>query len=129
MGTPALLLRSKVPDRSGMIGKNLRLHPVTAGVGAMPHNVKMWEGAPMTSVSSTASGGHDGSHYGPKVEVASSHTEFIPSIIPWHNAKQYREDVLVVPRGFVLLSLVRDKGSGSVQIDQDGLPLVYYPLS
>ena len=112
INTPALLLRSKVPNSNGLIGKNLRLHPVVGCVAALPKEIKVWDGAPMTTVSNAASGGSDGSHYGVKLECPSVHVGFGGAQLPWLNPKQNRRDLLFLPNSFVTIALSRDKGSG-----------------
>ena len=78
INSPAILLRSVARSRqlsalnySGMIGKNLRLHPVVGVVGLMPDAIDTWQGAPMTTVSHVVAAGRTGDHYGAKLEVPS----------------------------------------------------------
>jgi choline dehydrogenase-like flavoprotein len=47
-GTPALLLRSRVPDPSGETGKRLRIHPAVVVAGDFPEAVRAWEGVPQS---------------------------------------------------------------------------------
>lgn len=47
-GTPALLLRSDVPDPSGLTGRTLRIHPALVAAGEMDGPVRAWEGIPQT---------------------------------------------------------------------------------
>ena len=57
--TPALLLKSGVKNKNGLIGKGLRLHPVTVLAAVVPNHepdVAMWKGAPMTCVSNEVAG-------------------------------------------------------------------------
>jgi choline dehydrogenase-like flavoprotein len=42
--TPLLLRRSDVADRSGQVGRNLRLHPATRIVGLFPERIESWRG-------------------------------------------------------------------------------------
>jgi choline dehydrogenase-like flavoprotein len=46
--SPALLLRSKVPDPSGLTGKRTFLHPVALSVAKMPEAVNGFHGAPQS---------------------------------------------------------------------------------
>ena len=69
INSPALLMRSeqrsggiKTLNESGMVGKNLRLHPVVGLVGMMPDAVDIWKGAPMTTVSEVVAHGRKGEH-------------------------------------------------------------------
>ena len=129
INTPALLLRSKIPNPNGLIGKNLRLHPVVGCVAALPREIKVWDGAPMTTVSNAGSGGSDGSHYGVKLECPSVHVAFGGAQLPWINPMQSKRDLLLLPNAFVTIALCRDKGSGSVTIDSNGDARLYYPMA
>ena len=46
--SPALLMRSKVPDPSGMTGKRTFLHPVSLSLAKMPDEVAGFRGAPQS---------------------------------------------------------------------------------
>ena len=48
IGTPALLLRSKVPDPHGIVGKRTFLHPTVVSAAMMPERVDGFAGAPQT---------------------------------------------------------------------------------
>ena len=48
IGTPALLLRSKVPDPHGIVGKRTFLHPTVVSAALMPERVDGFAGAPQT---------------------------------------------------------------------------------
>jgi len=43
--TPALLIKNKLANSSGQLGKNLQCHPGTAMIGFFEEEVKYWEGA------------------------------------------------------------------------------------
>ncbi len=47
-GTPALLLRSKVPDPGGETGQRLRIHPALVAAGVFDEPVNAWRGIPQT---------------------------------------------------------------------------------
>ena len=48
IGTPALLMRSKVPDPDELLGKRTFLHPVNVSVAVMPELVEPFHGAPQS---------------------------------------------------------------------------------
>jgi choline dehydrogenase-like flavoprotein len=48
-GTPALLLRSDVPDPTGTTGRSLRIHPALVAGGEFDEPVRAWEGVPQTT--------------------------------------------------------------------------------
>jgi len=77
INSPAILMRTENIssecnfNESGMLGQNLRLHPVVGIMGVVPYVVDIWNGAPMTTVSEeVAHSSLDGSHYGAKIEVS-----------------------------------------------------------
>lgn len=129
INTPALLLRSGLPNRNRLIGKNLRLHPVVGVVGLMPEPVETWRGAPMTTVSDEAAAGTDGSNYGIKLEVPSMHPGLVAALMPWFGAAQFRAIMLKIAHAFPTIALCRDRGSGEVRIDGSGRPQLHYPVA
>jgi hypothetical protein len=48
INSPALLLRSKAPDPSAMLGKRTFLHPTLISAAFFPQRVEGWAGAPQT---------------------------------------------------------------------------------
>ena len=48
IGTPGLLLRSRVPDPNGLIGRRTFLHPTVVSVARMPARIDPFAGAPQT---------------------------------------------------------------------------------
>ena len=126
INTPALLLRSGL--KNGNIGKNLRLHPVSAVTAIMPEDVKIWEGAPMTVVVEAGAMGRDGSGYGFKLESPSAHPPLLASGLEFYSPHDMKEQMIKLSRSFAAIVLCRDKGSGTVTIDTDGRPRLYYPL-
>lgn len=48
IGTPDLLLRQGLANRSGEVGKNLRLHPCAKVVGLFDEPVESWHGVPQS---------------------------------------------------------------------------------
>lgn len=131
INSPALLLRSKLPNRHGQIGKNLRLHPVNAIIGWMPDDAKdvaIWEGAPMTTVSNVLEAGRDGDGYGSKLECPVLHVGIAASASTFFGARSFKETMLNLRKAFVTIVLTRDRGSGEVRLDAQGQPSLYYPF-
>ena len=48
IGTPALLLRSRVPDPYHIVGKRTFLHPTVVSAAVMPEKIDPFAGAPQT---------------------------------------------------------------------------------
>jgi choline dehydrogenase-like flavoprotein len=134
IGTPALLLRSRVPDPHRLIGKRTFLHPVVVSVALMPGKVEAYSGAPQTIYSD---------HFldtlppdgpmGYKLEAPPIHPILGAITLPSHGQRHARwmEDL---PRLQVLLALLRDgfhpdSAGGSVALAGDGTPVLDYPLT
>lgn len=128
LNSPALLLRSRLPDRSRQIGKNLRLHPVTGVLGIMPKEVNIWRGAPMTAVSNQCAAG-TGDNYGAKLECPNSHPGIFSSIVPWKDGAAFKDVMLDFKKAAAIIVLTRDKGSGEVTIDRSGMARLSYKVS
>jgi choline dehydrogenase-like flavoprotein len=129
INTPALLLRSKLPNLNGLIGRNLRLHPVVGIAAIMPERVAVWEGAPMTTVSEAGAMGTDGSGYGVKLEIPSAHVAYAAALMPWLSAEQFKQDLLMLDRAMMSIVLCRDQsGEGRVYLDGEGQPKITYPI-
>ena len=137
VNSPALLLRSeqrtggiKGLNASGMVGRNLRLHPVVGVVGMMPDAVDIWKGAPMTTVSEVVAHGRNGDHYGAKLEVPAILPGYCAGLLPWRDAAQFKDLMLDVRRLFAFIVLCRDKGdTGNVWLDsKTGHARINYPL-
>lgn len=47
-GTPAILLRSKLPGPAGQIGDTLRIHPALVAAGIFEEPVRAWKGIPQS---------------------------------------------------------------------------------
>mmetsp|Transcript_43917 Transcript_43917/g.79414 ORF Transcript_43917/g.79414 Transcript_43917/m.79414 type:complete len:726 (+) Transcript_43917:79-2256(+) len=134
INSPALLLRSRLPNKNGLIGKNLRLHPVsivTAKVPAGAPDVVSWEGAPMTAVSNECARGPFGDNYGCKLECPSIHAGLGATGVAGLSkpGKHFKQEVLNLRRLTSIIVLVRDKDSGEVRLDKNGEPRLYYNLS
>lgn len=132
INSPALLLRSKLPNRNGQIGKNLRLHPVAGIYGKMPlgaPDVKVWEGAPMTTVSNAVAAGPAGDNYGAKLECPSVHPGLAGVLVPWLGGRQFKEFMLDFRRTAMQIALVRDRDAGEVRLDAaTGEARLFYPI-
>ena len=134
IGSPALLLRSGIPDPYRLLGKRTFLHPVVISSALMPENIKGYTGAPQSIYSD---------HYlqqapvdGPlgfKLETPPLHPILFSSTLQGlgeGHAQLMREFTHVN----ALLALLRDgfhpesKG-GQVRLGADGLPILDYPFN
>lgn len=134
INSPALLLRSRLPDPHGLLGRRTFLHPVVICAAVFDHAVEGWNGAPQTLYSD---------HFlnvapidGPigfKLEAPPIHPVIFSTTLPGHGPEQ--ADLL---RQFAathsLLALMRDgfhaqSAGGRVRLNPDGSPLLDYPLN
>ena len=134
IGSPALLLRSGVPDPHGILGKRTFLHPVVISVARMPERVAAFAGAPQTIYSD---------HFidtlppeGPigfKLEAPPIHPILGAITVPSHGASHARW-MHDLPNLQVLIALLRDgfhpeSVGGTVVLQDDGTPALDYPLT
>ena len=133
IGTPALLLRSNVPDPHDLVGRRTFLHPTVVSAALMPDRVDGFRGAPQTVYSD-----HHLDRYaadGPigfKLEAAPIHPVLTAITLPGHgeaHAAWMRE----LPRLHVQIALLRDgfhpaSPGGRVLLRDDGTPVLDYPL-
>ena len=133
IGTPALLMRSGVPDPHGILGKRTFLHPSVASVALMPDRVDGFAGAPQTIYSDHFLGTQpiDGP-IGYKLEAPPLHPVLTAVTLPGDGAVHARwmQDF---PRMQVLIALLRDGfhpecRGGTVRLRDDGTPQLDYPL-
>jgi choline dehydrogenase-like flavoprotein len=134
IGTPALLLRSRVPDPYGVIGKRTFLHPTVVCAAIMPERVDGFAGAPQTIYSdhfidSLPPGGPIGF----KLEAPPIHPILAAITLPvqggeharWMNRLAYMQVIIALMRdGFH-----PDSPGGTVQLQSDGTPVLDYPLN
>ena len=134
IGTPALLLRSKVPDPHGLVGQRTFLHPVVLSAAAMPEIIDGFAGAPQSLYTDhfLEAAAIDGP-IGFKLEV--------PPMQPLLTATTLTDDGLQhaqwmrdYRRTQVVIALLRDgfnpdSRGGTVSLRDDGTPVLDYPVT
>ncbi len=134
INTPALLLRSGVPDPYGILGLRTFLHPTVVSAALMPRTVDGFRGAPQSVFSD---------HYeqtaapaGPigfKLEAAPVHPVLAAITLPGYG-RQHATWMQRLPQLQVLIALLRDgfhpdADGGRVRLAGDGTPILDYPLT
>ncbi|MBH1971752.1 GMC family oxidoreductase [Moraxellaceae bacterium AER2_44_116] len=134
INTPALLLRSKVPDPHERIGKRTCIHPVVLTLAQMPQEINPFYGAPQ-SIASDFFQWKDGAtgKMGYKLEVPPVFPAIASGILGnFDNA--LRDDMAMLPHTNAMLALMRDgfvedSQGGQVKIDDKGMAMLDYDIS
>lgn len=126
-GTPALLLRSGVPDPGGETGNHLHIHPAVVAAGDFEEPVRAWQGIPQTYECTEHLDFEQDS--GPRAWIvpAFAHPAGTAAIMPGHGdahrGLMRRYDHLAV-----LTAMIHDRTPGKVRPDGDlGLSIDYWP--
>lgn len=134
VGSPALLMRSGVPDPNGLLGHRTFLHPVVISAGAFAQRVDGYAGAPQTIYSD---------HYleqfpidGPlgfKLETPPLHPVLYSTTLQGFG-ESHAEKMRDFANVQVILALVRDgfhpeSCGGRVRLRSGGSPYLDYPLN
>jgi choline dehydrogenase-like flavoprotein len=134
IGSPGLLLRSRVPDPHGILGKRTFLHPTIVSAALMPDPVHAYAGAPQTIYSDHFLGTQpiDGPA-GFKLEAPPLHPILGAITLPGQG-REHAQWMREFPNLQVVIALLRDGFSpestgGTVGLDGDGAPVLDYPLT
>ncbi len=133
IGTPALLLRSKVPDPHGVVGKRTFLHPTVVSAALMPERVDGFAGAPQTIYSDHFLAGAPDGPIGYKLEAPPIHPVLAAITLPGLGQAHARW-MHELPQLQVVIALLRDgfhphSPGGNVVLRSDGSPVLDYGLS
>jgi choline dehydrogenase-like flavoprotein len=134
INSPALLLRSDVPDPHALLGQRTFLHPVVISSAVFDQRVEGWSGAPQTIYSDHFLDEHpiDGP-IGYKLEAPPVHPVIYSIVMKGYGAAQ-AEAFKSFGQTNALLALLRDgfhaeSPGGQVKLRSDGSPLLHYPLT
>jgi choline dehydrogenase-like flavoprotein len=133
IGTPALMLRSRVPDPNALVGTRTFLHPSVVSAAVMPDPVDGFAGAPQSVYSDhfLETQRIDGP-LGYKLEVPPLHPLLTATTLP-DDGRQHAQWMHDFRYMQVLIALLRDgfnprSQGGSVRLRDDGTPVLDYPL-
>ncbi len=134
INSPALLLRSDLPDPHGLLGQRTFLHPVVISAARFDERVEAWDGAPQTIYSDHFLHTHpiDGP-LGYKLEAPPMHPVIFSSTMAGFGKGQ-ADSLRQFPHTHSLLALLRDgfhpeSAGGRVTLRDDGSPVLDYPLN
>lgn len=134
INSPALLLRSQLPDPHGLLGRRTFLHPVVLCAALFDEAVEGWAGAPQSLYTDHFLHQHpiDGP-MGYKLEAPPLHPVIFATTLAGFGPQQ-AQLMSGFPRTHVLLALLRDgfhpqSRGGRVTLRGDGSPQLDYPLN
>jgi choline dehydrogenase-like flavoprotein len=134
IGTPALLLRSQIPDPHGRIGRRTFLHPTCVSAAIMPTPVEGYSGAPQSVYCDhfLQSQPIDGP-IGYKLEVPPLHPLLMATTLQGFG-EAHAQLLAQMPFTQAIIALQRDgfredSPGGTVSLKSDGTPLLDYPIT
>ena len=127
-----LLMRSKIPDPSGQLGKNLQMNPCPQLFGLFDEDVVMWRGIP-AAVGTMSYRLHtfDKDHYvegGYLLYPNQLPPATLAALLPGFG-KPHRDLMKQAHRIGSAIAWIDDQNSGSVTLDGDGNPIWHWELS
>ncbi len=123
--SPLLLLRSRIANGSGQVGKNFACHPSFMIMGEMPDPVFAWTGATCGSYCDEFSAPEKGGFI---FESGTAPPDFSGSY-PFGIGPEYLELMGRYDRFSGIVSLIHDRNDGSVGYDEDGKKQIVYQVS
>lgn len=133
INTPALLLRSALPDPHALLGQRTLIHPVVLSLAQMPERIDPFYGAPQSAASDHFlwPGGATGA-MGYKLEVPPIFPGIGAGVLGSYGAT-LREEAAALPHTHAALALLRDgfvpqSPGGRVRLADDGSPILDYEL-
>ncbi|MCK6529391.1 GMC family oxidoreductase [Myxococcota bacterium] len=117
-GTPALLLRSRVPDPGGETGRGLRVHPGIAAAGEFEEPVRAWEGIPQSYECTRWLGFAPGAPHRSWILPAFGHPMGLATMIPGHGAF-HRQVMAGYAHLAAFSTMLHDHTAGTVRPDGD----------
>lgn len=133
IGSPALLLRSKLPNPSGRLGKHTYLHPTVISGALFDEAINGHSGAPQSIYSDQFVWPADSQQPGFKLEVPPLHPVLMATKLTG-TGQQHAALMQQFNQLQVTIALLRDgfhphSQGGTVQLDNAGQPLLDYPIS
>jgi choline dehydrogenase-like flavoprotein len=112
--TPGILARSGV--ESPHLGKHLHLHPTSALSAQFDEPIEAWHGTMQSALCDRFSDTEDG--FGATIEVAPAHPGLMALGLPWSGREAHAETMNSARYRASLIALTRDRGEGSVGLDE-----------
>ena len=123
--TPGLLLRSGIGGPA--VGAELRLHPASLVSGVYDEPQDPWFGPAMAGVMNEFAESKEG--FGYLIECVQHLPGLFTTVVPWLNGAQHKELTRKYRYRADWVFIVKDRGAGSVTIDEDGQSTFWYPFN
>jgi choline dehydrogenase-like flavoprotein len=122
--TPALLLRSGIGGPA--VGKGLHMHPASLVAGIYDDPQEQWSGPGMAGAMDQFAEFNEG--YGYLIEGVQHLPALFASVVPFTSGAQHKELCQQYRHRADFLILLKDRGTGSVTIDDNGEAVHWYPF-
>jgi choline dehydrogenase-like flavoprotein len=123
--TPALLLRSGIGGPA--VGTQLRLHPASLVSGIYDEPQDPWFGPAMAGVMNEFAEVNEG--FGYIIECVQHLPGLFTTVVPWLSGAQHKELTRQYRYRADWVFIVKDRGGGSVTVDENGQSLHWYPFT
>jgi choline dehydrogenase-like flavoprotein len=112
--TPGILARSGIA--SSHLGRHLHLHPTSALSAQFDEPIEPWHGIMQSALCDRFADLDDG--FGAVIEAAPAHPGLMAEGLPWSGREAHAEAMNSARYRSTLISLTRDRGEGSVGLDE-----------
>ena len=123
--TPGLLLRSGIGGPA--VGAELRLHPASLVSGIYDEPQDPWYGPAMAGIMTEFAEVNEG--YGYLIECVQHLPGLFTTVVPWLNGAQHKELTRKYRYRADWVFIVKDRGAGTVTIDENGQSTFWYPFT
>ena len=123
--TPGLLLRSGIGGPA--VGAELRLHPASLVSGVYDEPQDPWYGPAMAGVMNEFAECNEG--YGYLIECVQHLPGLFTTVVPWLDGASHKELTRKYRYRADWVFIVKDRGAGTVTIDENGQSTFWYPFT
>ena len=123
--TPGLLLRSGIGGPA--VGAELRLHPASLVSGIYDEPQDPWYGPAMAGIMNEFAEANEG--FGYLIECVQHLPGLFTTVVPWLDGAQHKELTRKYRYRADWVFIVKDRGAGSVTLDENGQSTFWYPFT